>query len=325
MYLKWILSVSLFVILNTMIASASLAQNYPEKTVRFILPFPPGGSADSITRDLADRLQKKTNNFFVVENKPGAAANLGTGYVVKAPNDGYTILVGVTGALTINPTLYPNLGYDPRVDLAPVTMLAEAPVVVVASRQSGIDSLKELVAKAKAKPGALTYATNGVGTSHHLAAELFKYQAKIYLLNIPYTGTPGALQDIAGGRIDVGFLDLTASLPLIKAGRIVALATTGVRRSGVLSDVPTIRESGYPDYEAVTWISLMAPKGTDDQIVRKLNQLVNEVINEDSFRMIVAAKGMDAVGSTPGALGELLEKETAKWRNVIRRANIKIQ
>ena len=309
---------------GALVTTLAAAQNYPDKPVRFVLPFPPGGSADAVSRELAEKLQTKGNGIFLIENRPGAAGNLATGYVVRSPNDGYTILVGVTGALVINPELYPNLGYRPETDLTPISMLAQAPVVIVASRESGITSIKELVQRAKAKPGELSYATNGVGTSHHLAGELFKQRSKIFMVNIPYTGTPGALQDIVGGRVQVGFLDLTAALPLINAGRIVALATTGSARPSALANVPTVAEAGYPGYDAMTWISLVAPKGMKPEHVAKLNAMVNAVVAEESFKKSTAAKGMDAVGSTPEALQRFLAVEADKWRGVIRRAGISI-
>lgn len=310
--------------IGALMTTVAAAQEYPDKPVKFVLPFPPGGSADTVTRELAEKLQAKGNGIFIIENKPGAAGNLATGQVVRSPNDGYTILVGVTGAMVINPELYANLGYRPETDLTPISMLAQAPVVIVASRESGLTSIRELVQRAKAKPGELSYATNGVGTSHHLAGELFKQKAGIFMLNIPYTGTPGALQDIAGGRVQVGFLDLTAALPLINAGRIVALATTGSTRPTALTNVPTVAESGYPGYEAMTWISLVAPKGMKREHVDKLNGLVNTVLAEEAFKKSTAAKGMDAVGSTPEALQRFISAEAEKWRGVIRRAGIRI-
>jgi len=310
--------------LGALLSTLALAQAYPDKPVKFVLPFPPGGSADAVTRELADKLQTKGNGIFIIENKPGAAGNLATGQVVRAPADGYTILVGVTGALSINPELYPNLGYNPTSDLTGISMLAEAPVVIVASRESGLTSLQDLVKRAKAEPGKLSYATNGTGTSHHLAGEMFKQKAGIFMLNIPYNGTPGALQDIAGGRVDAGFLDLTAALPLINAGRIVALATTGSKRPAALPNVPTVAEAGYPGYEAMTWISLVAPKGMKREDVAKLSGMVNAVLAEDSFKKSTAAKGMEAVGSTPEALQKFIAAENVKWREVIRGAGIKL-
>ena len=320
-HIKSLLAIGLGVLMTTFAA----AQDYPDKPVKFVLPFPPGGSADAVTRELADKLQAKGNGTFIIENKPGAAGNLATGQVVRAPNDGYTILVGVTGAMVINPELYPNLGYSPLTDLTPISMLAQAPVVIVASRESGITSLKDLVQRAKAKPGGLTYATNGSGTSHHLAGELFKQKAGIFMVNIPYKGTPGALQDIGGGRVDAGFLDLTASLPLINSGRIVALATTGAKRPSALPDVPTVAEAGFPGYEAMTWISLVAPKGMKPEHVTKLSGMVNAVLAEESFKKSTAAKGMETVGSTPDDMQRFLAAESEKWRGVIRGAGIRLE
>jgi len=311
--------------LGALIATAAAAQDYPDKPVKFVLPFPPGGSADAVTRELADKLQSKGNGTFIIENKPGAAGNLATGQVVRAPNDGYTILVGVTGALVINPELYSNLGYNTQTDLTAISMLAQAPVVIVASRESGITSLKDLVQRAKAKPGELSYATNGSGTSHHLAGELFKQKAGIFMVNIPYKGTPGALQDIGGGRVDAGFLDLTASLPMIASGRIVALATTGATRPSALPNVPTVAEAGFPGYEAMTWISLVAPKGMKREHVAKLSGMVNAVLADDAFKKSTAAKGLEAAGSTPDELQRFIASESEKWRGVIRSAGIRLE
>jgi tripartite-type tricarboxylate transporter receptor subunit TctC len=311
--------------LGALIATAAAAQDYPDKPVKFVLPFPPGGSADAVTRELADKLQSKGNGTFIIENKPGAAGNLATGQVVRAPNDGYTILVGVTGALVINPELYSNLGYNTQTDLTAISMLAQAPVVIVASRESGITSLKDLVQRAKAKPGEQSYATNGSGTSHHLAGELFKQKAGIFMVNIPYKGTPGALQDIGGGRVDAGFLDLTASLPMIASGRIVALATTGATRPSALPNVPTVAEAGFPGYEAMTWISLVAPKGMKREHVAKLSGMVNAVLADDAFKKSTAAKGLEAAGSTPDELQRFIASESEKWRGVIRSANIRLE
>lgn len=309
------------VVCGALLSAQALAQGYPDRPVKMALPFPPGGSADAVARDLADKLQQG-GGIFLVENRPGAAGNLATGYVAKAPSDGYTLLVGVTGAMAINPSLYKNLGYEPEKDLVGISMMAQAPVVVVASPQSGIKSLQELVRRAKAEPGKLSYATNGKGTSHHLAGEMFKHQAEIFMLNIPYNGTPGALQDIAGGRVELGFLDLTAAMPLITAGRIVPLATTGPKRSPALPNVPTVAESGYPGYEAMTWIALFAPKGMDPANVNALSARVNAVLADETFRKNASAKGLDAVGSTPQALQAFVSAESAKWREVIHKANI---
>lgn len=315
---------SLALFFGALLSTLALAQAYPERPVKLTLPFPPGGSADSVARDLAEKLRADGGGSFVVENRPGAAGNLATGYVVRAANDGYTLLVGVTGATVINPELYPNLGYAPENDLVGISMLAQAPVVVVASPDSGITTMQQLVSRAKAAPGKISYATNGKGTSHHLAGELFKSRAEIFMLNVPYSGTPGALQDIAGGRVEIGFLDLTAAMPLIAAGRIVALATTGASRSSALPNVPTVAEAGFPGYEAMTWIALFAPKGMTPENVNKLSGMVNAVLADEAFKKSAATKGLDAVGSTPEELQRFVTAESQKWRTVIRQANIKL-
>jgi len=319
----WKLTVlTLATVLQVLMPPLAAAQSYPERPVRFILPFPPGGSADSVARDLADRLKARTGDAFLIENKPGAAGNLATGYVVRAPNDGHTLLVGVTGALAINPELYRNLGYRPEIDLTPISMLAQAPVVVVASRQSGITSMADLVKAAKANPGRLSYATNGVGTSHHLAGEMFRHQAGISMVNVPYNGTPAALQDIAGGRVEVGFIDLTAALPLITAGRIVGLATTGSARPAALPDLPTVAEWGFPGFEATAWAGLSVPRGTPAAVVERLHAAaVKAITGPVGARQ--EATGARVVASTPAQFTAFVEAETGKWTQLIRTAGIK--
>ncbi len=304
-------------------ATGARAQAYPDKPVRLALPFPPGGSADTIARLLADQLRVRTGQPFLVENRPGASGNLATSYVAKTPNDGYSLLIGVTGAMAINPSLYRDLDYVPERDFTAISMIARAPVAVVASPASGVTSVRQLVELAKGAPGKYTYATNGVGTSHHLAAELFKGAAKIDIRNVPYKGTPGALQDIVGGRVDFGFIDLTASIPLVTAGRIKGLATTGATRSAALPDVPTIAESGYPGFDAVTWIALFGPRGMAPDVVQKLNTEVNAVLADEEVRKKGVAQGLDVAGSTALRLQQFLAEENAKWRKVVAEAGIK--
>lgn len=324
MPIRWKILAALSLAASALLALPAAAQGYPDKPVRMILPFPPGGSADFIARLLAEQLRGKAGQPFIVENKPGASGNLATAYVAKSPDDGYTLLVGVTGAMAINPTLYRDLDYVPEKDFAAVSMIAQAPVVIVASPESGVTTLKQMVERARAAPGKFSYATNGVGTSHHLAAEMFKIAAKIDIANVPYKGTPGALQDIVGGRIEFGFMDLTASLPLIAAGRIKALATTGATRSAALPDVPTVAESGWAGYDAVTWIALFAPRGMKPDDVRKLSSQVDAVLSDPEVRRKGVAQGLDVAGSTPAALQKFLADESVKWRRVVTDAGIKI-
>lgn len=302
----------------------SAAHAYPTKTVRIVLPFPPGGSADTVARLLAEELNKRMGGPFVVENKPGASANLGTGYVAKAEPDGHTLLFGVTGAMSINPWLYSNLDYVPEKDFQAISMIATAPVVVVASPQSGIDSIQKLVSTAKSEPNKLAYATNGIGTSHQLSAELFSRVAGIQIRNVPYKGTPAALQDIAGGRVELGFVDFTASLPLIADERVKALATTGAERPSALANVPTVKEAGYPDYESLTWIALFAPKGMNMDDVKTLNKHVNDVLAEPAIREKALGYGLQLQGSTPKELHEFLVSENQKWSKVVKEAGIKL-
>ncbi|WP_399682570.1 Bug family tripartite tricarboxylate transporter substrate binding protein [Xenophilus sp.] len=300
------------------------AEAYPSRPVRLVLPFPPGGSADFIARLTAERLRPIMGQPFVVDNRPGASGNLATSHVAHSPADGYTLLVGVTGALAINPWLYRGLDYVPERDFAPISMVAKAPVIVVAGPRSGIRSLGELVERAKAAPRSIAYATNGMGTSHHLAAEMFSRAAGIQLRNVPYKGTPSALQDIVGGHVDIGFMDLTASIPLVSTDRIQALAVTGATRSSALPSVPTIAESGFPGFSAETWIALFAPRGMDPADVQRLSAGVNTVFADADVRQQGTAQGLEVAGSTPAELQRYLAAESTKWRRVVETANIKL-
>ena len=305
-------------------AYADPAATSPARPVKLALPFPPGGSADTITRAMAERLQAQLNQPFLIENRPGAAGNVATRYVAKAPADGYNLLVGVTGALVINPNLY-KLDYDPAKDFVGISMVARAPVAVVADPQAGIHSIKDLIERAKAQPGALTYATNGVGTSHHLAAELFRQATGLDMRNVPYKGTPEALQDIIGGRVPIGFMDLTASIPLVNSGKLKALATTGTRRSPALPDVPTVAEAGVPGFSADTWVGIFAPKGTPQPIVDKLSAEIRTALALPELRARAQTQGLEVAGSTPGELHRFVQEETVKWKKVVTEAGIKLQ
>ncbi|VCU68229.1 Tripartite tricarboxylate transporter family receptor [Pigmentiphaga humi] len=304
--------------------AADAAANFPDKPVKLALPFPPGGSADTITRAMAERLQAQLQQPFLIENRPGAAGNVATRHIAKAPADGYNLLVGVTGALVINPNLY-TLDYDPAKDFIGVSMVARAPVAIVADPNAGIGSIKQLIEQAKAKPGALAYATNGVGTSHHLAAELFRQSAGLDMRNVPYKGTPEALQDIIGGRVPIGFMDLTASIPLVASGKLKALATTGTGRSPALPDVPTVAEAGLPGFSADTWVAIMAPKGTPGPVVDKLSAEIKTALALPELRARAQTQGLEVISSTPAELQDFLRSEAEKWKRVIKEAGIKLQ
>lgn len=299
--------------------------SYPDKPVKIVLPFPPGGSADTLIRLLSERLAERTGGTFLVENRPGASANLGTSYVAKAEPDGYTLLAGVTGAMSINPWLYPELDYVPTRDFQAISMLATAPVAVVASPASGIRSIPALIDKAKASADGLAYATNGVGTSHQLSAELFSGMAGVALRNVPYKGTPAALQDIAGNRVELGFLDLTASLPLIAGAKVIPVATTGSRRPAALPDVPTVQEAGYPEYESLTWIALVGPEGMPAEVVAKLNTEVKAILAEPAVQDKARGFGMEVESSTAAEAQAFIAAENTKWKGVIEKAGITLK
>jgi len=314
------------VLLSALPWAAQAQPSYPgDKPVKLILPFIPGGSADFAARLLAEKLKERTGGQFLVENKPGAAANLATAYVARAPADGYTILVGVSGALTVNPTLYKNLGFDSLKDFEPITMLAQGPVVVVAGPHTGINTLDDLVNKAKASPQGLNAASIGAGTSHYLASEMFQNRAGFRMNTVHYKGTPDAMQDVIGERVDAGFLDLAGSLPFIKGGRVKALATTGTTRSSALPDVPTIAEAGYPGYQAPTWIAILAPAGTPTDRADFLRKNILAVLEDPDYQTRLGGQGLQAWAMPGQSLLDFMKEEIEKWKPVIKESGIKVE
>jgi tripartite-type tricarboxylate transporter receptor subunit TctC len=306
-------------------ANETTSKGYPAKPVKLVLPFPPGGSADYIARVMAERLERRTGQPFIVENRAGAAGNIAALYVAKSASDGYTLFVGTTGAMTINTSLYPELNFNPEKDFTAISLIGYSPAVVVASTESNVTTLTQMIDLVKKNPGKYTFATNGVGTSHHLGAEMFKQAGQLNMQHVPYKGTPAAMQDIVGGRIPFGVVDMTAALPQIAAGRMKALATTGAVRASALPNVPTIAETGFPGFDAVGWVALFGPQGLDPEIVRFLNKEVNLVLNDPDVKQKGSQQGFDVAGSTAEKFKLFLPAEIVKWRKVITTGNVKLE
>ena len=299
------------------LAISAQAQSWPNKPVKIILPFPPGGSTDLLAREVALGLTTANGQQFVVENKPGAASTLGTAFVAKAPPDGYTFLF-TSSHYAIVATLYKNLPYDAKKDLAPVSMVADIPVVLVANAAVPAKSVQELIALAKAKPGTLNFASSGAGGVAHLSGELFKALAGVDLRHVPYKGGAPAMQDLLGGHVQLMFDAISTSLPNIRAGKLHALAWTGKTRSPILPDLPTIAESGVPGYASAAWFAMFAPAGTPKDIIQKLSAQVKAIVSNAALRERQLGLGVDLVGSTPEALEAQLSEEIVKWAKVIK-------
>lgn len=294
---------------------------------RFTLvsPFPPGGPTDTLARVLAEGLGQRYKTAAVVENAIGAAGNIGMEKVKRAKGDGHTLLVIPAGNLTINPTLMPKFPFDIRKDFVPVTMLAAAPNVIVAGQDSGIRSIADLIARAKAKPGALSYGSPGVGSGLHLAGELFKERAGIDMLHVAYKGTPPALNDVMGGVLPLMFTNLPAALPFIQEGKLVALATTQARRTPAAPQIPTLAEEGVKGVDVTSWYGLLAPAGTPPAIATRLAQDAAEILAEPEVRQRLTAQGMTQATMTPAAFDKAIQDETAVWAGVLKSRHIQAQ
>lgn len=304
-------------------AAQAPAPAYPSKPVRWIVPFPPGGAMDVIARTLAERAAKATGQSFVVENRSGAGGNIGAEAVARAPADGHTMMIVSIGMAT-NPFLYPKLSYDPKGDFAPVSLLAVVPnVLVTNAAQDALKSVPDVVARAKAQPGRLSYASAGNGTSIHLAGELFASMAAIDMLHVPYRGSAPAVTDLLGGQVDVMFDSITSARPHIQSGKLRALGVTTAKRSAALPQVPTIAESGLPGYELSPWFAVFMPKATPAPIVARMNAILLEALNTPEARAKLESIGAEPIGSTPQALAAHLEQEMPKWGRIIRERGIR--
>jgi len=306
-------------------AGAVMAQAYPAKPIRLIVPFPPGGGTDIAARTIANKLTDSVKWTFVVENKPGAGGNLGVEQAVRSPADGYTLVVGQTSNLAINPTLYAKLAYDPLRDLSPVALIVSAPVVFVVAANSRYASLGDLLAAAKTDPGGVTFASPGNGTVSHLAGELLQRAAGVKLTHVPYKGAAQALTDTLGGQVQSFMSSVPSALSQIRAGRLRAIAVTSAKRTPELPDAPTIAESGYRGFEANTWYGLLAPAGTPAPIIARLNDEVNRVLRTPEVRERLASEGGEALGGSPEQFASFLKAEHAKWGRIVRESGARAE
>ncbi len=296
---------------------------WPNKPVRIVVPFPPGGTTDILARAIAPELGKAFGQSFIIENRGGAGGNVGTEIVAKAANDGYTLLMGTVGTHGINRALYEKLPYDPIKDFVPITLVASVPNVMVMNadkaRSLGINSVQDFIAYAKARPGKLNMASSGSGTSIHLAGELFKSQTGIFMVHVPYRGSSPALLDLIAGNMDVMFDNLPSSMQHIRAGKLKAFAVTSGQRSSALPDVPTVEEAGkLKGFEASSWFGLLAPAGTSADIVNRVQREVARALNDPAIKEKLQAQGAIPGGITPAEFARLIDSEHAKWAQVVK-------
>ncbi len=305
------------------LAPAALADNYPTKPVRLIIPFPPGGSNDVVGRLVAQQLSAKLGQQVYVDNRAGAGGTIGTEACATATPDGYTLCV-ISIAHAVNPALY-TLKYDPIKSFTPISIFATGPNVLVVNPTSGIKTVKELLALAKEKPGQLNYASAGVGSFQHLGAELFKLQAHVNLVHVPYKGGGPAMQDVIGGHVKIMFSSLVQTTPFIKSGQLIALGTGGAKRNPVLPDVPTIAEAGVPGYVADNWWGLVAPAGLPGPIVDTLYSATQAALKSPELQTAFEREGAATIEMSPAQFADYIKTEIAKWGRVVKEGDIHAQ
>lgn len=301
------------------------AADWPEKPIRMVVPFAPGGNTDNIARLAAQGLGKELGQTIVIENISGASGTIGAGNVAKAPNDGYTLLMGTVGTQAINMSLFKNLSEESLKDFAPVTLITSIPNVLVVNPALPVNSVSELIEYAKKQPHPLTFASPGVGSSIHLSGEMFKAAADIPLTHVPYRGSAPALTDLVGGQVNFMFDNLPPSLPMIQSGKLKALAVTSAERNPLLPDVPTMIESGFPDFEIGSWNGVVAPAGTSPEIIEQLANALEKVSASQEFRERVGQVGGEARSDGPEAFAAYIQNEFKKWQTVINAAGIEPQ
>ena len=304
--------------LFSLLALPIQANTWPAKPIRLLVPFPPGGGTDIVARDVAHKITASTQWVFVVDNKPGSGGNLGIDAAAKAPADGYTWVIGQTSNLAINPNLYSKLPYNPQTDLTPIGLIGHSPLLMVVAQQSSYRTLADVVAAAKAQPQALNYATSGNGTVAHLATEMFQRAAGIKLTHVPYKGASQGLTDVIGGQVQLYISSVPTLIGHIKSGKLRALAVTSLQRVNDLPVVPTVSESGFKGFEAVTWFGLLGPARLPSSVVSNINAELNKALSAPDLRAKLEEQGLSVSPVTPDQFGRLIKTDTDKWSQVIK-------
>jgi len=309
---------ALALVVATALPMSAEAQSWPQKPIRLVVPFPAGGPADVAARMLAQKMNEDWGQPVIVDNRPGAGGNIGADFVAKSPPDGYTIVMGAVSTHAINVTLYSKLPYDPIKDFAPITLITSVPNVLVVHPSVPARNVKELIALAKARPGALNFASGSTGSAGHLAGELFKAMAHVDMVHIPYKGAAPAVVDLMAGQVSLMFDNLASALPNIRAGRVRALAVTTLRRSPMLPELPTISEAGLRGFDVATWFGVLAPAGTPPEIVTKLNAEIVRILRTPEMKERLATLGAEPVGNKPEEFAAFIKAEIPKYARVIK-------
>jgi len=302
------------------------AQNnaYPQRPVKVVVAFTAGGTTDILGRIVAQQLTEKLKQPFVIDNKPGAGGNLGTELVVRSPADGYTLIVNSVGPMAVNSTLYGKLPYNPLTDLVPIVQIADVPNVLVVNPSVHAKTMEEFIAYAKANDGKLNYGSTGVGTSSHLSSFMLAKRAGFNATHVPYKGAD-ALKDLLAGRIQFMFATIPSVMPQIQAGKLRSLAVSSLKRSRSMPEVPTVIEMGMPNFEAGSWFGFFAPKGTPDIVITTVNKAVNEILSSPAIEQQMVAQGADPVGGTALQFGQFVQRETDKWRVIVKESGAKAE
>jgi len=307
------------------LAGAAHAQDYPNRPITLVVPYAAGGGNDAMARVPAERMSKVLGQQIVIENRGGAGGSIATRQVARADPDGYTLVIGGTGTLAINPTLYGNVGYDPRKDFAPVGLIGTSALVILVNKDLPVTSVQDLIALAKKEPDKLNYASAGVGSGIHLSSVYFASEAGIRLTHIPYKGSGPALTDLLGGHVAIYFSSMPPAIGLVKEGKVRALAVTGLTRSPIFPDIPTVAETALPGFEAVLHYGIVAPAGTPRAIVDKLNAALRAAVTSDELKSRLATEGTIPLASTPDEYAADIDREETKWSAIVRKSGAKAE
>lgn len=305
------------------LSGVATGQNFPSRPVHFVIPFPPGAGPDIVARIVGQKLTGRWKQQIIVDNRPGGGGNIAVEFAAKAAPDGYTLLLA-SNHVTINPSLFKKVPYDPIRDFVPVTLAAVTPNILVVHPSLPVKSVRDLITLAKSRPGQINFSSGGNGSVGHLAAEMFDTAAKIEMVHIPYKGPAAAITALLNGEASVGFLLTAAVLPHVKAGKLRALAVTGKNRSPAAPELPTVSESGIPGYEIVAWQGLFAPAGTPNEVVKRIYSDMIAVLNMPDVRRALLAQGLETIASTPEEFAEYIRNDLAKWARVVRDANVHV-
>lgn len=300
------------------------AQTYPTKPIKIIVPYPAAGTPDILAREIASKLTAVLKQQVIVDNRPGAGGNIGSDLVAKSAPDGYTLIMGTVATHSINQSLYKKLPFDPIKDFAPIILVTTTPNVLVVNPKLPVKTVRDLIALAKSKPGELTFSSGGNGTSHHLGGMLFQKLTGVQMTHVPYKGSGAALPDLIGGQVDMMFDNLPSSMPHIKSGKLRAIATTGITRSAVLPELPTVAESGIPGFEITAWFGLLAPAKTPPAIIDRLNFEVTKILKLPDIKARFIAQGAEPAPGTPQHLGAFIKEKTAQWAPIVKASGAQI-